>query len=329
MSEVRVDPVCGRRIILAAERLARPNDFLGLHTQARNFCPFCRGNEDSTPRSLYAFNDASGKWLIRVVPNKFPAFSRDCPEGRLTGGLYESYGGYGMHEVVIETPDHSGRFETLPEWHAAEIIRTYAGRARFLLAQKGIEFVMTFRNYGCNAGASLSHPHSQIVAMTQLPMRVRQEMDGAASYFSKTGRCVFCDMAKTELSEGKRLVAENAAFAAFTPYASRFSFELCLVPKMHASRFEDISASDAALLAALLQDILRKLYYSLDGVSYNMVIHTLPRSRGGEASYHWHMEIFPKITKAAGFEWGTGVYINTVSPERAAGILRTGQRFSI
>ncbi|MFA6582742.1 MAG: DUF4921 family protein, partial [Elusimicrobiaceae bacterium] len=181
-----------------------------------------------------------------------------------------------------------------------------------------------FKNYGRSAGASLSHPHSQLIAMPMVPIRVAQEMEGAQRHFEYKERCVFCDMVREELRTKKRVIAESEAFVAFEPYASRFPFETWILPKAHEGHFEKINGAGVADLAATIKAVMTKLRNVLNDPALNLLVHTTPIQKAETPYYHWHIEIMPKLTHTAGFEWGTGCYINPIPPERAAELLNNG-----
>ena len=317
-------------MIIASERSLRPNDFRpGPGPEGGNRCPFCAGHEESTPPTIYSLPDGKGSWRLRVVSNKYPALRAGGSSENRREGIYDYMDGLGIHEVIIETPGHDLRLEQMPEAAIADVLKTFMQRVNELKKDPGIKYVMIFKNHGRNAGASLAHPHSQLVGMPLAPLRVMQEIDGAKQYFTEHGSCVFCDIIKEESAFKKRIVAENADFLAITPYASRFSFETWILPKKHESHFEKMPEAAAGPLAEVLKTSLTKLSASLDGLSYNLIVHAMPVQDPAAAHYHWHIEIMPKLSHVAGFEWGTGFYINTVSPEDAAEILNTGKKFKL
>ncbi len=331
MPEIRKDPVFGRWVIIASERGLRPNEFrLGADQDGKNYvCPFCAGNEALTPPVIYSLPDKAGGWRLRVVRNKYPALTSEGSSDNRREGIYNRMDGMGFHEVVIETPEHGRLLEEMPAEAVSDVIKTFMLRVREIRKDPRIKYVMIFKNHGRNAGASLLHPHSQIIAMPMAPLRVKQEIDGAADYHLERGTCVFCDIVAEEISFRKRVVAENASFLAVTPYASRFSFETWILPKKHYSHFEEMPESEAGALAETLKTTLGKLSASLPDMSYNLIVHTMPVQEPAAPYYHWHIEIMPKLTHVAGFEWGTGFYIKTVSPEDAAEILNSGRKYKV
>lgn len=330
MPEIRKDPVFGRWVIIASERGLRPNEFRAGTASAGGYvCPFCPGNEDLTPPTIYSLPGEKTGWRLRVVRNKYPALVSEGSMDSRRDGIYDSMDGMGFHEVVIETPEHGRVLESMPAEAVADVLKTFVLRVKEIKKDPRIKYVMIFKNHGRNAGASLLHPHSQIIAMPMAPLRVMQEIDGAADYFRERGTCVFCDIVKEEREFKRRIVGENADFLAVTPYASRFSFETWILPKAHDSHFENLPAEKAEALAGIIKSSLAKLSATLSDLSYNLIVHTMPAQDPAAEHYHWHIEIMPKLTHVAGFEWGTGFYINAVSPEEAAEMLNAGKKYKV
>lgn len=331
--EFRRDPVTGRLVIVAPERSARPIvlDHAAPHHRAvndRSVCPFCPGREDLTPGELFADRDpgssANGPgWRLRVVPNKFPAVkgSAGLNLAARPGALFEAIPAVGAHELVIECARHESDPTRLTDAEFAAMLRTYRDRIAALAADPRFVHAAVFKNVGAEAGASLAHLHSQIVATAIVPDGARLELDGAADYFRRTGRCVFCDIV-TEERAGVRFIAECEHFVALTPFAGRFDYELWVLPKRHASGYETLIDPLADELAPFLKQLLGKLDSVLHQPAYNYYLHTAPLRAGLLADFHWHLEVIPRTTRAAGFEWGSGCFIVTVAPERAAAELR-------
>ena len=319
-------------MIVASERGLRPNEFKTAPDCGNGVykCPFCPGNEHLTPPTVYSLPVAGGKsWRLRVVRNKYPAL---VPGGNGCGqsdGIYNRMDGIGCHEVLIENSRHGLRLEEMSLEAIADVARTFSLRTREIKKDPGVKYVMIFKNHGMNAGASLAHPHSQIIALPMVPIMVEEEITGAGLYFKEKGACVFCDILKEETGFKKRVVAENGNFLAIEPYASRFSFETWLLPKKHLSHFEDMPEALVPDLASILKNILCKLHATLPDLSYNLIVHTMPVQTPEAAHYHWHIEIMPKLSQVAGFEWGTGFYINTVPPEDAAAMLNDGKKYKL
>lgn len=329
MPELRKDPITGRWVIIATDRAKRPSDFVREKVQIKGagFCPFCYGNESKTPPEIQAYrpdgsaHDMPG-WTLRVVPNKFPALGIEGTLNRQGEGLYDKMNGIGAHEVIIETPDHQATMATMPAQRVEEALWAYRDRILDLKKDRRFKYILIFKNHGEAAGASLEHTHSQLIALPVVPKRVLEEVDGAKAYYGYKERCVFCDILRQEERSGVRIIAENEDFIAVSPFAPRFPFEMWIVPKVHQSDFVESSKYEFERLAVILKDMLARLDRVLDYPAYNFVIHTSPVPESSNDYYHWHVEIMPKLTKLAGFEWGTGFYINPTPPEEAAKFLR-------
>lgn len=328
MPELRKDPIYGRWVIIATERSRRPSDFAPEeHKSIGGFCPLCEGNEDRTPPEVLAFRENgsppnSPGWLLRVVPNKFPALRIEGDLNREGDGIYDKMNGIGAHEVVVETPHHSETLATLPLKAVENVLWAYRERIIDLRRDERLRYVMVFKNYGSAAGASLEHSHSQIIALPIIPTRVREEIEGSKSYFQYKDRCVFCDVIRQELRQKTRVITENSGFVSLSPFASRFPFETWILPKVHQPSYEGSNGNLYGQAAEILSDTLRRLKQVLDDPPYNYIIHTSSSPDQDRDYYHWHIEIMPKLTKVAGFEWGTGFYINPTPPEEAAEYLR-------
>ncbi len=328
MPELRRDPIHGRWVIIATERSRRPSDFAREEQRSvGGFCPLCEGNEDRTPPEVLAFRDNgtppnSPGWSLRVVPNKFPALRIEGDLNREGDGIYDKMNGIGAHEVVIETPHHSETLATLPLKGVENVLWAYRERMIDLRRDERLRYIMVFKNYGSAAGASLEHPHSQIIALPIIPTRVREEIKGSKNYFLYKDRCVYCDILRQELRERKRVITENSGFVSIAPFASRFPFETWILPKIHHPTYEQMEGSFYGQAAEILSNTLRKLKQVLDDPPYNYILHTSSFPEQDQDYYHWHIEIMPKLTKVAGFEWGTGFYINPTPPEDAAEYLR-------
>ena len=328
MPELRKDPVVGRWVIISSDRGRRPTDFNGsAPPPSGKPCPFCVGNEDKTPPEILAYREAGTSpntpgWSTRVVPNKFPALQIEGGLDRRGEGLYDKMNGIGAHEVIIETPDHDATLATMPPKAVEDVLWAYRDRIMDLKRDLRFRYVLIFKNHGISAGATLEHSHSQLIALPIVPKRVREEVDGSLTYFRYKERCIFCDIVRQELDAGVRVVGENSEFVAIAPFAPRFPFETWLLPKRHDSSFEDASPKQFVALATMLQETLRRLDAVLESPAYNYVLHTSPFREEDNEYYHWHIEIIPKLTKVAGFEWGSGFFINPTPPEEAARFLR-------
>jgi UDPglucose--hexose-1-phosphate uridylyltransferase len=333
LPELRKDPIVGRWVIISTDRAKRPTDFIREQNKMKGgFCPFCYGNENKTPPEILAYRpnpnngpapakDSPG-WTVRVVPNKFPALGIEGNLNRAAEGMFDRMNGIGAHEVIIETPDHNLSLATMPDKRVEDTLWAFRDRILDLRQDKRFKYVLIFKNHGEAAGASLEHAHSQLIALPIVPKQVVEELEGAKQYYIYKERCVFCDIVRQELEDGSRIVGENENFVTLAPYAPRFPFETWVLPKRHESAFENSSSGMFEGLAKSIKNLLAKANNVLDNPAYNLVIHTSPVQDPTNDYYHWHIEFMPKLTKTAGFEWGTGFYINPTPPEEAARFLR-------
>jgi UDPglucose--hexose-1-phosphate uridylyltransferase len=339
MPELRHDSIQKRWVIIATERAKRPCDFNGSldETPNGNFCPFCEGNEHTTPPEVYAYR-ANGSepnqpgWTVRVVSNKFPALRIEGDLNREGEGIFDKMNGVGAHEVVVESTDHNLHLADQSLEHLELVIRAYQQRLNDLMGDPRFRYVLIFKNYGITAGASLSHPHTQIIATPITPRIISMELNSAREHYMRKERCLFCDIIRQELKGGTRIISQNADFVALCPYASRFPFEVFIAPRVHHHTFASISEGQVKSLTWIMKDVLTRLKMSLNDPPYNFVFHVAPNTQATakrpgywttlEHDWHWHIEIMPRLTRVAGFEWGTGFYINPVPPEDAARYLR-------
>lgn len=262
------------------------------------------------------------QWFVQVVPNKYPAFAPGLPRLRRVNSLQETLTGAGFHELVIWR-DHDHHWATLDRNEAAAVFQAYQERYNMLTAEPIVRYVSIFHNYGREAGASIYHPHSQILAIPVIPPDVQRSFGGSMGYFHSHGRCVHCDLIAFERKKRTRVVLENTQFIAFCPFASRISFEIRLFPKRHEPCFGSMTDRELRAGGDLLRQVMKRLHRTLDDPPYNFFIHTSPCGPSTAFSYyHWHLEIIPKMSIGAGFEIGTGIDIATVSPEKAAAQLR-------
>ena len=333
MAELRRDPIGGQWVIIAAERAARPHDFrVQTPPTEDSFCPFCEGNEDTTPAEVMAYREEDSQpngpgWRIRVVPNKYPTLSSEGDLGKEGLGVYDRMRGVGRHEIVIECPRHVSTPTDMTEEQVAEVLRAYRDRSINLMKDERFSYLQIFKNVGQAAGASLSHSHSQLMCTPVVPKRMQEEMGNFEKFYSYRGRCPMCDIVQQELSGGERVVRSTENYLCFTPFASRFPFEMWIVPLAHSPHFYTIQQDHVHQLAGLLQDALGALESCLDDPPYNYVLHAAPfpgrpYMDGKLDMYHWHLEIIPRVTRLAGFEWGTEFYINPAVPEDCAEHLR-------
>jgi UDPglucose--hexose-1-phosphate uridylyltransferase len=328
MPELRKDPIIGRWVIIAAERGRRPNSFHSIvRTSSPRLCPFCPGHEDSTPPEILAYRAPGTEpnkpgWTLRVFPNKYPALVIEGTLSREPYGLYDKMNGIGAHEVIVETATHAHDMVQMSDEEIRNVFWAYRERMLDLERDRRFQYIMVFKNHGEAAGASLEHSHSQLIATPIIPKRVDEEIRGAKKYFEFKERCVFCDIIRQELKDKERVVMDYDSFLTIEPFASRFPFETWLLPKTHQSSFLEMSESDFSILAKSFKDTLRRLKLALNDPSFNFILHTRPIAKDHHEYYHWHFEIIPKLTKVAGFEWGSGFYINPTPPEEAAAYLR-------
>ena len=328
MPELRKDPITDRWVIIATDRARRPTDFERepVEFSTGRICPFCTGLETKTPPEVLAIREGSGSnqpgWSLRVVPNKFPVLGIEGEVNRQGEGMFDKMDGLGAHEVIIETNVHTDNLANMPEKQVERVLWAFRERVLDLKKDKRLRYILLFKNYGTAAGATLDHPHSQLIALPVVPKRVQEELDGATKYFGFKERCVFCDLIRQEMKDQTRVVSETDRFVVIEPWASRFPFETWIMPRRHQSHFESIDQTDLQGLAFVLRSTLRKLDRVLERPAYNFVIHTAPVQEPGNDYFHWHIELMPKLTKLAGFEWGTGFYTNPTPPEESAKFLR-------
>ncbi|MCH8829462.1 MAG: galactose-1-phosphate uridylyltransferase [Planctomycetes bacterium] len=328
MPELRKDPIVGRWVIIAPDRAKRPEDFTHeFKTTAAEYCPFCAGNEEATPPEILAYREAGSEangpgWRVRVVPNKFPALQVEGNLDKRGEGIYDVMNGIGAHEVIIESPDHETNLSRLPVEAIHEVLWMYRDRLVDLKKDPRLVHGLIFKNKGAPAGASLEHSHSQLIVTPVVPISVWEEMTGSLEFYNYRGRCIYCDMIQQELAGESRVVMDMPNFIVFCPFASRFPFETWILPKQHSSQYENIPRQGIEELGMVLKSILGKLELALDDPPYNYIVHSAPFDATELPHYHWHLEIFPRLTRVAGFEWGSGFYINPVPPEEAAAFLR-------
>ena len=338
MSTLRKDPVSNGWVIIAEERGIRPTDFAWESPPVRKtgLCPFCGGNESSTPPEIIAFRSEGSApntvgWSVRTIPNKYAALHVEGNLDRYGEGIYDMMNGIGAHEVIIETPEHDAHMGFYSRRKMEEIIFMYLERYRDLFKDKRLRYIQIFRNYGAGAGATLEHPHSQLIALPITPRWVKEELYCALNYYRLKERCLFCDIVNQETRSRQRVVFENDSFVTIEPFASKFPFETWLFPKEHVHDFSLTTQTQVSDLAQALQRTLYAIAKCLNNPPLNYILHSAPRllefdlpvsDITVEMDYHWHIEIFPRVTRMAGFEWGTGFYINPLAPERAAEHLR-------
>jgi UDPglucose--hexose-1-phosphate uridylyltransferase len=329
MPELRRDPISGRWVIISVERGKRPSDFgMRISQKKGGFCAFCAGNEHTTPPEIMAFRPDKNKpntpgWTLRVVSNKFPALNIEGNLDRVGDGMFDKMNGVGAHEVIIESPDHNHTLSTMPLKSVEDTFWAFHQRIKDLKKDSRVKYVLVFKNEGDDAGASLEHTHSQLIALPIIPNLVQEEIDLAKQYYDYKERCLYCDIIRQESASGTRVVTENENFIVLSPFAPRSPFETLILPKAHESSFSPDSSFE--LLAQILQNTLKQIDKVLELPPYNLMIHTSPFNIESNDYYHWHIELIPKLTKIAGFEWGSGFYINPTPPEEAAQFMREAE----
>jgi UDPglucose--hexose-1-phosphate uridylyltransferase len=336
MPELRKDPIIGRWVIISVERAKRPDDFLAQDgAPAEGDCPFCEGKESLTPAEIYAIRKFASKkdslgWDVRVVPSKTPFLRIEGDLDRRGKGVYDVLNGIGAHEIVIETPQHIANLADLGEGQIAKALTCLIERLKDLKKDVRFKYVLVFKNYGWSAGGSkVQHSRTQLIATPVTPKRVKEELAGSAEYYQRHERCIFCDLIKQEIQSQKRVILDIDGFITVTPFASRFPFEMWILPKKHSCDFYNLNFENSLDLARIIKKTLLKLKKGLNDPSFNLILHTAPfrRKKAGywktiDQDYHWHIEIMPRLTRVAGFEWGTGFYICPIPPEDAADYLR-------
>jgi UDPglucose--hexose-1-phosphate uridylyltransferase len=362
-SELRHDWLADRWVIVAPQRTERPEDYshiVSVHNDSSD-CPFCSGHECQTPATLASYYSDGGNgsrltrpdnWQVRVVPNKFPAVNgvryrvdpnqgsvasphfplsqpvqcqpAHCqPVGPTGIDLYVRRELSGGHEVIIESPLHLQSLSQLDRETVGLVFRAYRDRLAYWRCERNSSYAVVFKNVGYDAGASLAHTHSQLIATDILPTEVQRHVSRMEEYQRIEGDCLFCRMLAEESEQGTRIVDKTAAFTAFCPFASRLPSMVNIVPNQHASSFESLGDVELDDLAWLTHRLIRRIERCFPNAAYNFVIHTAPIHKQDSSAFHWRMELFPRITKVAGFEWGSDCYINPIAPEKAAEALRT------
>jgi UDPglucose--hexose-1-phosphate uridylyltransferase len=326
MPELRQNRFTKEWVIMATERARRPEEMRvqrephPLPTYSPT-CPFCPGNEHLAPPAVTEI-PGIGPWQVRVVPNKFPALSREVEPARHIERSRRSLGGFGIHDVIVETPDHSRTTALLPVSHVAEILGCYKQRFTQVSADPRIAHVTIFKNHGTGAGTSLEHPHSQLIGTPIISSQVRHRLYEALRHYDEFGECMFCQALKEDLEDPARLVMVTEHFQVVEPFASASPFATYLYPRRHMASFGDITDAELEDLALVLKTVLAKLYFGLHNPDFNYAIRTAPHENAGVMYYHWYVSIIPRLTRVAGFELGSGMFINTVLPEAAAEFLR-------
>jgi UDPglucose--hexose-1-phosphate uridylyltransferase len=327
MPEIRQNIITRQWVIIATERARRPDQFRNAEGPRKDLppydaaCPFCPGNEAMTPAETLRF-PSSGAWQVRAFPNKFAALSSEGELSRHIDGLKRTISGVGVHEVIVESPVHNTPLALLTDAEVEKILAACLDRYNRLFTDHRVEAVTLFKNHGAAAGTSLVHPHLQLIGTPVIPTEVRERLEWALRFYDDNGACIFCATLSEELRDQQRLVAENKHFVAFIPFAALSPFHLWIYPRRHCASFGMITADEIASFARILRTVQRKLYLGLNDPDFNLVMRTAPRESNHVRYYHWYMSVVPRITKAAGFELGSGMFINVSRPEDSAAFLR-------
>jgi len=327
MPELRQNFFTKEWVIIATDRAKRPDEMVVHRTRKEvptflATCPFCPGNEHLTPPEVLRIPDQNGGWKLRVVPNKFSALNRSETPARTIHRSRRSIQGFGVHDVIIETIDHSQAMAVMSDAHVSDILRVYKVRYDELSLDHRIAHITIFKNHGSDAGTSLEHPHSQLIATPVISYQVRQRFQEALRHYDDFGVCMFCQMLEEEIELSERVVALSEYFVALEPYASPAPFSTHIYPRRHMASFGDISATELADLGRVLRSVLAKLYHGLSNPDFNFTVRTAPAECVGVKYFHWYLSVIPRLTRVAGFELGSGMFINSVIPEAAAEFLR-------
>jgi UDPglucose--hexose-1-phosphate uridylyltransferase len=343
MPELRKDPISERWVIISTERSKRPGDLAVVapprpaHQQEN--CPFDEGREEKTRPEILSFR-AKGTdrnqpgWSVRVIPHENPVLEVEGEMERRGAGMFDEMNGIGAHEVIVETPRHDEHFPEMEDGQVEKVLWAYRDRIIDLYRDKRVKYVLIFKNHGDNPEFSYGHSLSQLIALPILPKHMKEEMGGAKAYYDFKERCLYCDIIRQELAEGVRVVDENKNFLMFIPYASRSPFEVIILPKEHHSAYTSITKDEVMDLAVIVKRYLGKIKSLLNDPPFNMILHTRPSFVTSskavstlDKDFHWHFEVVPTLTKLAGFEWGSGFYINPMSPEEGANALRNSHEY--
>jgi UDPglucose--hexose-1-phosphate uridylyltransferase len=325
MPELRKDLLSDIWVVIAPERKLRPqfSNLSGEDFLSPENCPFCEGNESMTPPEIYAVRNNNKPnqpgWQLRVVPNKFPALRVEGNLEKRGEGLYDKITGIGAHEVVIETNSHT---KGIDELEIEAITNIFKRRILDLKKDIRLRYIQVFKNHGIRAGATISHPHSQVVGMPVVPARVKERLENAKAHYDDKERCIYCDIIFHESEQHKRVLFETSDYIVMSPYAPRFPFELAIYPRMHSASFEEMGDDGVKKLAAVFRDTLKKLNKALEQPAYNLLLHNAPFDNDYKNYFHWHLELVPLINGTGGFELGTYTYINPTPPEEAIEVLK-------
>ena len=325
MAELRREPVTRMWVVVTNDHPKGPSDYLPFKPpyqpqKTEGGCPFCPGNEATTPKATFSLGREGGGWSVRVIPNKFPFFHIEGEFDRRPEGMYDVMDAIGAHEIVVEAPEHKQSYAFMETPQIEKILFAYRERLMDLEKDRRFKQFLILKNY---PGVFNRHPHSHILAMPVIPRRIDEEVWGTLDYYQRKERCIFCDIIKEEILMKKRVVLETVHFLVFSPFASRYPFETWIVPKKHSPDFHHIDEEEMEDLSVAIQSLSIRFYKLLSDPPYSLAFHTSPiQSRFHRSEYHWHIETRLRIGLREGFEWGTGFFVNPTPPEDAAAYLR-------
>lgn len=329
MPELRQNMATKEWVIIASERAARPEQFriqaertMDLLPAYEPSCPFCPDNEHQSVEIMRISDDPKLDWQLRVVQNKYPALRPEGDLARCFDGIQRTMNGVGYHEVIVESRIHntSPALESLDD--VQRTLLAFQKRATVLREDPRVNHLVCFKNHGVRAGSSMAHPHAQIIGLPVTPQSIHVRTTEARHYFENTGRCVFCAMLEAELEAGERIIEANDSFVAFLPYAAYSPFHLWILPRRHSGCFREISQKELRELAQILQSVIQRLYVGLNDPDYNYMLRAPSHAEEHTPYLHWYVSVVPRVSQAAGFEFGSGMFINTALPEESARFLR-------
>jgi UDPglucose--hexose-1-phosphate uridylyltransferase len=327
--EIRQSIATREWVIIATERARRPHEFCNEASElteqrpARKAdCPFCPGNEEAATMEMLRW-PAEGPWSLRALLNKYPALDKEGKRVRCFDGIHRCMTGVGRHEVIVESPVHNTCLALLDSAAVTQTLVACQARGQAFARDPRIEHIVYFENHGLSAGTSVEHPHAQLLGLPLVPYDVRNRIEEAGRYFDDTGNCVYCDIWQAESAEGTRMIASNELFVAFVPYAALSPFHTWIVPRMHRPSFLSAEPDELVALGQILRDVLHRIYAGLHDPDYNFIIRSAPLQRSERDYLHWYLSIIPRVNETAGFEMGSGMFINTGLPEESALFLRS------
>jgi len=325
VAELRREPITRMWVVITTDNPKGPSDYLHFKPpyqllDAEGPCPFCPGNEGMTPKETFSLSQEGGGWSVRVVPNKFPFFHIEGEFDRRPEGMYDVMEAIGAHEIVVEASDHKKNLAFMEPAHIERILMAYRERLIDLEKDRRFQQFLIIKNY---PGVFNRHPHSHIMAMPVIPRRIDEEIWGVLDYYQRKERCILCDILKEEISAKKRVILETVHFLVFSPFASRYPFETCIIPKSHCPDFHHMNEEEMKDLSVAIQSLFIRFHKLLADPPYSLTFHTSPiQGRFHRSEYHWHIETRLRIGLREGFEWGTGLFVNPTPPEEAAAFLR-------